>query len=56
MILSLPIVALLLTPPTAVANTSPRERSTEHTAVDAVRFEVDHSALLDQQMAEAAEA
>ena len=56
MILSLPIVALLLTPPTAVANTSPRERSTEHTAVDAVRFEVDHSALLDQQMAEAADA
>lgn len=56
MISSLPIVALLLAGPTVGADASPTERSTSTTAVDTVRLEVDHSALLDQQMAEAAEA
>lgn len=56
MTLSLPLVALLLTGSPAGAETSPKERTTSSPAIDAVRFEVDHSALLDQQMAEAAEA
>ncbi|MCX4240147.1 hypothetical protein [Paraliomyxa miuraensis] len=53
---SLTLVALLVAGSPAGADASPSESTASSTAVDAVRFEVDHSALLDQQMAEAAEA
>lgn len=56
MTLSIPIVALLLVGPAAGAGPSPSEHARSSTAIDAVRLEVDHSALLEQQMAEAAEA
>ncbi len=56
MISSLPIVALLLAGPAAGTGASSSERSVAAPAVDAVRLEVDHGALLDQQMPEAAEA
>lgn len=56
MIPSLALVALLMAGPSAVADTSPSEHAAPSTTVDAVRFEVDHGGLLDQQMVEAAEA
>lgn len=56
MIPSLSLVVLLLTGTPVGADTSPSEPAASSTAVDAVRVEIDHSGLLDKQMAEAAEA